>query len=79
MKPIDFDQATYLLAATQPEYQPLPVHVGVNDPACPMTSCWQLSAEELEQLQANGGRIYVQQLTFGQAFQPQLLSLEAPQ
>jgi hypothetical protein len=78
MRPIEFEGQSGVLAKHQPQYQPLPVHVSLG-PDCTVTSCWQLDAVELEQLHANGGRLWIRQLTFGQRFQPQLPSIEKPQ
>lgn len=78
MKPIEFEQSTHTLAENQPEYLPLPVHVDTTQPEVPITSCWQLTPEEIAQLQANGGRIYVTELTFGHRFMPLLVSLAPP-
>lgn len=76
MKPVQFDQATHTLAEDQPEYLPLPVHVGA-EPDYELTSCWELEPHELETI-ARTGRIYVTQLTFGQLLQPQRVSVDPP-
>ena len=76
MKPVDFPQSTDVLAKDQPEYLPLPVHydraTGV------MTSCWEMTwFERLRCLVS--GRVFVSQMTFGRALQPQVLKLDPPE
>lgn len=78
MKPVDFEGQTHVLAKDQPQYQPqyqpLPVHV-TDDGV--VTSCWKLSwFDRLNALLT--GRVYVCQLTFWNALQPQLLSVARP-
>jgi hypothetical protein len=75
MKPIAFPRMTLTLAKDQPEYQPLPVHV--SDDGI-VTSCWQLEPIEVEYLIANGGKLWLQQLTFHAPLQPQLPSVIEP-
>lgn len=76
MTPIHFAEETHVLAKDQPTYQPLPVHVA-NDPECTVTSCWELSVEEIELL-FKTRKIWWQQFTFGATLQPQLPSVEKP-
>lgn len=78
MKPIEFPEVTVTLAKNQPEYQPLPVYQA-RDPWSTVISCWQLEPEEIDALKANGGKLWLSQLTFGQPLQPQLPSVEKPQ
>lgn len=77
MQPIKFPQQTHTLAENQPQYEPLPVHVGSTD-AMPMTCCFQLSTEELAQINESGGVLWLTQLTFGESFQPVRLSTLNP-
>lgn len=77
MKPVDFAGRTHVLAKDQPQYQPLPVHVS-DEPDYVVTSCWQLSWGDLFQLALNRRQLFVQQLTFGRALQPQLLTVKNP-
>lgn len=77
MRPIKFPQQTHTLAENQPQYEPLPVHIDTTDPATPMTCCFQLSPEELAEINATG-QLWYAQLTFGEAFQPVRLSTQNP-
>lgn len=70
MKPIEFEQQTVILAKDQPEYQPLPVHIGSSSEG-EIISCWELSDEDIAQL-TKTRKLWLSQLTFGQMFQPQL-------
>ncbi|HEY3658247.1 MAG TPA: hypothetical protein VGL34_25030 [Steroidobacteraceae bacterium] len=74
MKPVEFAEQTLVLAEDQPEYQPLPVHIAKNGT---VTSCWELSADDLVKI-VHTKKIWFQQLTFGQALQPQLPSIDKP-
>lgn len=74
MTPVDFPQATVVIAKDQPEYQPLPAHVSSHGV---VTSCWELTVDELSEL-LKTKRIWLQQLTFGAPLQPQLPSVEMP-
>jgi hypothetical protein len=75
MKPIEFPQQTTIFAKDQPQYEPLPAHVSDDGV---VTSCWQLEPLEIELLIANGGKLWLSQLTFGEALQPQLPSVVQP-
>lgn len=77
MNPVSFQEQNLVLAKDQPEYLPLPVHVDTTQPSVPMTSCWLLSDEDIERIIANR-RIYITQLTCGQAYQPLLPRTENP-
>lgn len=72
MKPIEFPGHNVVFAKDQPEYQPLPA---LRLPDGEVITCWQLSAEELEQI-AITGKIYLKQLTFNQPLQPVLMLVE---
>lgn len=76
MKPLSFAEQNVIFAKAQPEYQVLPAHVA-HDPCVTVTSCWELSIEEIEQL-VKTRKLWLQQLTFGSALQPQLPSVEKP-
>ena len=78
MIPVTFPEHNCVYGAGQEEYQPLPVHRS-RPPYVTVTSCWQLTAEEIDYLRQHGGRIWVQQLTFGSPLQPQLVSVEKPE
>lgn len=77
MTPVSFVGQTIIFAKDQPEYQPLPAHVD-RSPQKIVTTCWELSDEELELLRQTK-RIWLQQYSFGQALQPQLPSIDTPQ
>lgn len=77
MRPVSFSEQNCVMGQGQEEYLPLPVHRGAA-PYSNVVSCWELSAAEIELLQQNGGKIWVQQLTFGGPLQPQLISVESP-
>lgn len=77
MIPIQFDGANITLAKNQPEYRSLPAHVDPDDGHIPVTACWSLSfRERLEVLFR--GVIWHQQLTFGQRYQPAILTTKNP-
>lgn len=74
MRPSTFAGQTHVLAESQPQYQPLPVHISRDGV---VTSCWELTQEDIDQIQREGV-IWLQQLTFGQPLQPQLLLAGCP-
>lgn len=78
MSPVSFEGQNTVFGAEQPEYLPLPAHVDTLVPEGTVTTCWQLSPEDMASLAANGGRIWLQQLSFGMALQPQRPSVECP-
>ena len=77
MQPIKFSQQTHTLVDFQPQYEPFPVHIDQTDPATPMTCCFQLSPEELAEINATG-QLWYTQSTFGNSFQPVCLSTQNP-
>ena len=79
MKPINFAGANVVFAKDQPQYLPLPAYIEKGDPEGKVSTVWQLSAEELEKIQENGGKIELCQLTFGKPFQPVKLSVYEPE
>lgn len=58
----------FVLAANQPEYEPLPCVLLEGDDKG-MISRWEFSDSEREVI-AEGGSLLLNQLTFGQLFQP---------
>lgn len=72
MIPIPFLGHNVVLGAGQPEYLPLPAMVL---PDGEIISCWQLSEEELVELQKTKC-IYISQFTFGRGFQPILPKID---
>lgn len=71
MKPLRFDEVNVVLGENQPEYMPLPAAV-VGDK---VVTCWELSEEEKAQVMKEG-KIWLATLTFGQPFQPTLMSVD---
>jgi hypothetical protein len=67
------EEFEHVLAKNQPQYQALPVLV-TGDEERRMTSRWEFTDEE-RGLIASGGSLLVQQLTFGNLFQPLVLSV----
>ena len=75
MIPIEFQGANCTYAKDQPQYLPLPAHKSpVNGR---VTSCWALTWRERLRVLFTG-RIWLQQLTFGDPLQPQRPSVERP-
>lgn len=70
MSPVQFPQANAVIAKDQPEYLPLPSHASPNRKV--ITSCWELTDDELETVLMTR-RIFVSQLTFAQPLQPLVL------
>jgi hypothetical protein len=64
------------VAKDQPEYQALPVIRLLRDTTGTVISCWELSPDEMEEVQKNG-KIYLTILTFHQLLQPVLLLTES--
>lgn len=75
MIPINFEQANIKVAENQDEYMTLPAH---HDPEeGTLISCWQLTPEEIEQIQKTGV-IWFRQVTFNRKMQPVLITTENP-
>ena len=77
MKPIEFEGQNLVFAKDQPEYSPLPAHRDPKDETGTVTSCWELSPEEIETIKSTG-KIYLQCLTFWHPPQPLSLHVENP-
>ena len=77
MQPLNFDGANIVFGANQPEYQPLPAEFVGKPKTGQINTCWELSADELKQIQETG-KIWVSILTFGQPLQPVLVSVDKP-
>lgn len=77
MKPINFDGADILFEENQPEYMPLPAKRGDCRWDGEIHTCWELSPEELQEIQKTGV-IWVSILTFRQPLQPISLSTKKP-
>ena len=75
MTPTTFDGSNVTFAKDQPEYLPLPAHVSNYD-GC-VTSCWRLTWRERLKMLVTG-RLWLQQLAFGHALQPQRPTADRP-
>jgi hypothetical protein len=73
MKPTEFPEQTIIWAKDQPEYQPLPAYSDEHQ----TISCWSLSWRERVRLLWSG-RLWLHQMNFGRALQPQYLSMDSP-
>jgi hypothetical protein len=73
MTPIKFEGHNVVFAEDQPEYQPLPALRYPQDFCGTVITCWQLDAEELEEVKRTG-KIYLSQMTFNTPLQPVLMS-----
>ena len=78
MEPLNFEGANIVFGANQPEYQPLPAERVGNAAIGQVNTCWELSKDELKQIQETG-KIWVSLLTFGQPLQPVLISVDKPE
>lgn len=76
MIPVKFPESNATLASDQEEYEPLPVYVfpGLERR---MAFCCRLSDLEIAEI-VTSKTIWLQQLTFGNHFQPVLLSTRKP-
>lgn len=72
MKPIKFKESNVVFGKGQPEYQPLPA-LRFEDGET--LTCWKLSLKELLRVIFTR-RIWVAQLTFNRAFQPQFVTTD---
>lgn len=66
MKPVEFEGQNVVYAKDQPEYNPLPAH---RDSDGTVTTCWELTPEELEEVYKTG-KIWLSQMTFNRPLQP---------
>lgn len=66
MTPIKFPGHNVVFGENQPEYRPLPA---LLMPDGEVYTCWELTSEELEEVQKTG-KVYVKQLTFNQGLNP---------
>ena len=74
MKPIEFSQQNMVFAKDQPEYLPLPAY---RSPDGVVITCWMLSWRERVKAFLSGC-VWVRQLTFNAAIQPQRLDIDSP-
>lgn len=74
MIPTEFEGFNVTFAKDQPEYLPLPAHRSDDGV---VTTCWKLTL--LERLKVLVyGRLWLQQMSFNQALQPQRASVDKP-
>lgn len=73
MRPVYFDEYNVVIAKHQPPYLPLPAYQ--NETAT--ISCWRLTWRE-RWLVLTRGVLWLSQLNFGQALQPQKPGVEKP-
>lgn len=81
MTSVKFEGYTQAIAEDQEEYQTVYAHVGTSNQfpsAKVITTCYQLSPEELKALLENGGQIWYQQLCFDEAMTPMSLHINKP-
>lgn len=76
MKAIKFKEQTTIIALDQPQYVPLPIHIG-KTPEVEMTACFKLTPEEIKEINETGC-IWNTQLTFGDCYHPVRLSTRNP-
>ena len=74
MIPIEFSGSNAVFGENQEGVNPLPCFF---DGKSLIVTCWELTAEERREV-LNTGRLYIGQMTFGQALQPILPSAHNP-
>ncbi len=77
MKPVAFPQATVMLAADQPHYNPMPVYRVASGQEQEVISCWELEPDELALIQQTG-RVWLRVWTFGRPPEPVMLQAASP-
>lgn len=73
MKPIEFPEQTQVWAKNQPPYLPLPAYTDERE----TISLWTLTWRERFKVLFTG-RLWLRQLNFGSALQPQAPSVDRP-
>lgn len=73
----DFPQRNVELGKDQPEYETLFAHVDTSVPERPVTSCFELTDEEVAEIVATR-KIWHSQWTFGSPYQPIRMSTQNP-
>jgi hypothetical protein len=73
MKPIEFPEQTQVWAENQPPYLPLPAYTNERE----TITLWALTWRERFRVLFTG-RLWLRQLNFGQALQPQAPSTDCP-
>lgn len=77
MEAVKFEGHNAVIAEDQPQYIPLPVRHDPSAEGSPMTCCFKLSPEEIQEI-IDTGTIWHVQWTFGQPFQPIRMSTQKP-
>ena len=77
MTSADFPQRNVELAKDQPEYETLYSHVDQSRPETPVTCCFDLTDEEIEEI-VRTRKIWHTQWTFGHPFQPISMTTSNP-
>lgn len=77
MKAIEFKEVNVRYAENQEEYETLPAYKQENDERGLMVCCFELSPEELTEINKDG-KIWLSVLTFNNPLQPVLLQTECP-
>jgi hypothetical protein len=70
----DFSGSNLVLGKGQPEYLPLPAHRNASGM---VTTCWKLTLAQRVRLLFSG-TVWMETLTCGHPFQPQMLTLQKP-
>ena len=73
MIPIEFPEQTIVWAKDQPPYLPLPAYTDDEQ----TISCWRLTWRERFMVLVKG-QLWLRQMNFGRALQPQSPSIESP-
>jgi hypothetical protein len=76
MIPVQFPEANGTLALNQSEYEPIAIYA-FHDEQGRVVCCFRLSDAEIEEI-VRTRTLWLQQLTFGQRFQPIGLSTQRP-
>jgi hypothetical protein len=79
MKSIKFPEVTHAIAEDQPEYETLYSHVSIKEDISTVTACFQLSTEELEQINETGVIWYQQLKNTISPLQPLIILTTKPQ
>jgi hypothetical protein len=76
MIPASFPEANRVLAANQDDYEPIHVHAHLGLQG-KVTCCFRLSETEIDEI-VRTRTLWYSQLTFGEPFQPVMLSTQRP-
>lgn len=76
MIPVRFPESNAVLAVDQDEYEPIAIYA-FGDAERRVVFCCRLSDAEIEEIRSTR-TLWIQQLTFGRAFQPIALSTQRP-